>query len=304
MAARRTSKKKGLAPRPSTQVANWEEQMKQDAQIASNMESRVAATQFFSTKGGVLKFNDTAIPGNEMAVIIADYITEKAWYEEDFDPENPQTPGCFAFTRGDGSDMEHHEDATNPQHDGPCCETRPGADDGCDWDKFGSAERGQGKACKDGRRLALLPAGRKEGTEWIINEDPEWYEAEELALLRIPPTSLKAWAKYVKQLAGALGRPPYGVITLIQMVPDPKNQFAFTFTALGNIPDAIGGVIMARHRQCQEPKVIDFPYMTMTGQDEDSGRGRGSRNARSSRRAPTKKAAKKKTAAKKRSRKY
>lgn len=292
MATRRVSKKKGLAPRQSTEVANWEDQMKKDAKIASHMESRVAATQFFSTKGGILKFNDTPIPGNEMIAVIVDYINEKTWYEEDFDPENPKTPSCFAFTRGDGSDLAPHEESTDKQNE--TCE-------GCWADEFGSADRGQGKACKDGRRLALLPAGRKEGDTWIITEDPEYYENEDIAMLRVPPTSLKAWAKYVKQLEGVLGRPPYGVVTIIKIVPDDKNQFAVTFTLLENIPNAIGPTIIKRNRHCQEPNVIDFPYQAITQEDQ----GGRSRNARSSRRAPTKKkgAAKKKATAR-RNRKY
>jgi hypothetical protein len=259
------ARKQDLAVKKDNLPANWEEQMMQDAEAAANMEARIGSSQFFSTKGGVLKYNDSPIPGNQMAVIVLDYVHEKTYYEDDYDPDNPASPVCFAFGRGDEQDLVPHADSADPQND-KC--------HGCEWNEFGSADRGQGKACKDARRLGLIAAGKLDGDDWEISEDPEYYEAQQVALLRLPPTSLKAWATYVKKLKGAMGRPPYGVVTLIKVVPDEKNQFSITFDYLGKIPNEIGPTIMQMHSEAQEPGIIDFPYQAMTEQEEKPARGR------------------------------
>lgn len=271
----RASKKEVAEPRAQLPV-DWEDQMRRDAEIAAGMEARIGSSQFFSTKGGQLKFNDSPIPDNEMAVIVLDYVIEKTFYEDDYDPDSPASPVCFSFGRGDELDLIPHVDVSAKQAE---------ACHGCEWNEFGSADRGSGKACKDARRLALIPAGKKtKDGDWDIDEDPEFYESQQFALLRLPPTSLKAWATYVKTLKGALGRPPYGVVTLIKLIPDVKNQFTFTFQALGKIPNEIGGVIMQKHHQCTEPNVVDFPYSPMADGEEKTtktarGKGRGKTKA-------------------------
>lgn len=283
--------RKDMATKQSTEMMDWESEMKRDAELAAGMEARIGSTQFFSTRGGQLKFNDAPVPDNEMAVVVLDYVFEKAWYDEDFDPDNPTAPACFALGRGDEHDLAPHEDSEAAQSDG--CKD-------CDWNKFGSADKGKGKACKDSRRLGLISAGKraKDG-DWEINDEPEDYETQDMALLRIPPTSLKAWASYVKQLKGALGRPPYGVVTIIKVEPDPKNQFIITFTCAGTLPDGVMPTIFKRHKACLEPNVIDFPYQNMDVEEEEAPR-RTTRKKATTKKATTRK----KTAARSRSRKY
>jgi len=244
---------------------DWETELENQAKIAAGMEASVSVGQFFSISGGQLKFNDAPIPGNEMVVIIADHILENVFYAEDYDPDSPAGPVCFAFGRDDKTLAPVVEDVTKVQAE--ACQ-------GCPQNEWGSADRGSGKACRNSRRLALLAAGTIVKGEAEMNLDAEQYDAATIGFLRLPVTSVKGWASYVKSVAGSLKRPPHGVFTLVKVVPDPKNQFVVTFTALGQVPKDLMGVIMGRHKQLQVPGAIDFPYQKMPEQEEKPARGK------------------------------
>lgn len=82
---------------------------------------------------------------------------------------------------------------------------------------------GKGKGCKNGRTLAVIPAGTPTAD----------VSTAEIAILRPPVTSIKNWQMYVQKCAALYKRPPLGVITQIGTVPDQKSQFKVTFTDVG-----------------------------------------------------------------------
>ena len=69
----------------------------------------------------------------------------------------------------------------------------------CPMNQFGSALKGGGKACKNGRMVHIL-----------IGDDPIPYR------MILPPTSIKAWDKYMLMLAGKK-RPHASVVTTLTM---------------------------------------------------------------------------------------
>lgn len=232
-----TTKSAKAAPTPATKaLAKWDDRMAKYA-------TEVAATEktsgkFISTKGGVLTYGGAQMPGNKMTVVILDHIMENHLYSSDYDAGNPSSPVCFAFGRN-GDEMAPHDDSSEPQND--ACK-------GCPANQWGSAEKGRGKACKNIRRLAMLT---EEGLEDI--------ESAEVAYLRVPVTSVRAWAGYVQSIATNMRRPPFGVVTEIGIVPDPSSQFRLTFTHVQNIEeDDVLEALEARREKvgCE----IDFPY--------------------------------------------
>ncbi len=235
-----------------TAVTNWDEELAKYAKESAEMEANVGGGSFFSVKSGVLSWQDNPLPGNEMAVIIIDSIMENAFYPGAYDIDNPQPPSCFAFGRKD-EDMAPHEivvKAGNQEND-VCL--------GCPNNEFGSADTGKGKACKNTRRLALIPAGKfkKDGSFEFI-EDVDHYESTEVGFMKLPVTSIKGYASFVKQTASALNRPPFGIVTRISVVPDTKSQFKVLFEPLMNVPDELIGVILSRNKSVATE--IDFPY--------------------------------------------
>lgn len=250
-------------------LIKWDEELAKQAEIVASMEANTGGGQFFSTKGGILSWQDAPLPGNQMAVIILDSIFENVYYEGRYDPDTPQSPTCFAFGR-DEKTMRPHQiviDAGNQQHD-QCA--------GCPMNEFGSAETGRGKACRNTRRLAMIPAGTFNAAgKFELFEEEEHFASTAIGFMKLPVTSVKGYSSFVKQVAGALRRPPFGIVTKVKIVPDPKSQFKVVFEPIMIIPDELMGIIMQRHEEAKS--IIDFPYQP--NDEENAPAKRGSRAA-------------------------
>jgi hypothetical protein len=190
---------------------SWQDQMKADAK--SMLEAERPSLAMMSFKSGVMSIGENAVPGNEITCVIIAAVAENCWYKERYDASVKATPACYAFGEGKNQDLVPYEGSREKQHE--YCYKSEG--DQCPKFEWGSAENGgRGKACKERRRLALIPA---DGTS-------------EMLLASIPPTSLKSWSNFVLEVAATTGRPVYGVIAKIKVVPDPKNQFVVKFSVV------------------------------------------------------------------------
>lgn len=235
-----------------TALVNYEEELARQSQLAAGTVDAIATGRFFAIRGATLSFNDAPVAHNRMAVIIADFVLENNFYETAYDPDDPTPPTCYAFGRTE-AEMKPHDEvfaAKNQQHD--TCR-------GCEHNEFGSAEKGRGKACTNRVRLSLLPAAHL--TE--AGKVDKLYSEEDLAdeafaFLRLPPTSLKSFAAYVKSVSGALKRPPHGVLTLIEVVPDAKSQFKVVFKPLDEVPKGLLPFVMKKHEEARASIVTPY----------------------------------------------
>jgi len=128
--------------------------------------------------------------------------------------------------------MKPHRNSLTPQggDDGGC--------DDCPMNEWESDPKGgKGKACKEIRKLAILPV------DALDLEDLGAMGGVNLAILRVPVTSVKNWGNYVKLLSASVKRPAYGVITEIKLVPHAGSQFKVEFTPMEPITD--GGELRA-----------------------------------------------------------
>jgi hypothetical protein len=253
----------------STALVKWDEELAKQAEIAAGMEANTGGGQFFSLKGGILCWQDAPLPNNQMAVVILDSIFETTYYEGKYDPDTPQTPVAFAFGR-DEKTMVWHENS-DPEFAGKLCIDS----DVCQW---GSADTGRGKAARETRRLAMIPAGTfNQSGKLELFEEEEHFASTAIGFMKLPVTSVKGYASFVKQVAGALRRPPFGIVTKVKVVPDPKTQFKVVFEPIMNIPDELMGTIMQRHEEAKS--VIDFPYQPADEEKAPPPKRGGSRAA-------------------------
>lgn len=230
-----------------TAVALNDERWRAAAQEQRSKEPEVT-TSFFSTKGGVFRVGDDEL-GTELCVVIADSIWENTYYEGRYNPDEQNAPKCYAFGRSDEEMIPHETMQKHPEYFEPQAE----ACNTCEWNKWGSAAQGSGKACQNRRRLAMLPAGvfgqDENGRTLDIYDTPEHYASADQVTLKLPVTSVKAWRKYVNKLADTVGRPTYGVITRVFLVPDANDQFHVEFEMLELLPDELFDTLQARHEQ-------------------------------------------------------
>lgn len=257
MAAAKPAAKSAAAKTPkstSTAMVKWEEELAKQADVAAGMEANTGGGgQFFSIKSGVLQWQDTPVVGNQMAVIILDAIFETVYYEGKYDPDTPQSPVAFAFGR-DEKTMTWHENS-DPEFAGKLCSES----EVCEW---GSADVGKGKAARETRRLAMIPAGNftKSG-DLELYDDPEHFQSAQIGFMKLPVTSVKGYATFVKQVAATLRRPPHGIVTRVYVVPDAKTQFKVLFEPIDNVDNSLMATIMKRHEEAKA--IIDFPYTPM-----------------------------------------
>ena len=230
-----------VAPKQSTAMVSWEDKLRGLAKKAVETEASVAVGQFLSIKGGTLSFGGNPFPGNKMDAIIAHSVLENAYYGVRYDPDNPAPPLCYAF--GDDNDeMKPHPDVTEQQH--ATCK-------GCPMNEFKTAKNGKGKACKNIRRLAILAPSNPLTVDSI--------KKAELAFMKVPVTSVKSWATYVRTIEALRHRPPSVVITEISVVPDPKTQVKVNFAHKLDLKPDLGEAVLERLDQIEKDTVFAYP---------------------------------------------
>jgi hypothetical protein len=237
-----------------TNIINYKQKLREQAEQAVKQEV-VAGGTMLSTRGGVLTYGEETLPGNQACVIILDSVKENTYYGANkFDPDAPSPPICYAFGRGPvGEDeMAPHESMQvdlnyfKPQHDS-CT--------GCQWNEWGSADKGRGKACQNRRRLALIPAGfyeAKRGSRDLVLQmftAPADFKTAEIAHIKLPVLSVKNYGNYLDQLLSTVQLPAHGVFTRMYLENDAQAQFKVCFEFLEEVPDDLLEVIMARHEE-------------------------------------------------------
>lgn len=240
--------------KPGTAVVSWAEKLANKAQEAAS-EERMSSASALSFRSGQLNISGQPVAGNALSVIVVGSVFENQYYDPayDYEPDSPRSPICFAFSKKEG-DLAPHEDSAIPQHEQCGMSGKPGC---CEWNEFGSAEKGRGKACKNIRRLALISAAPL---------TPEAVRDGEILQAKLPVTSGPGWAQYVNMLAATYQRPPWAVITEIGAVPDPKTQFKVTFTFKGLISEDLLDVLEARHETTYD--LLAIPYQANSEEEK------------------------------------
>lgn len=244
----------------SRALVNWDTELAKEAEAAASREASTGGGgNFFSFRGATLSYQDSPVPNNEMAVVIVDSIFENVYYEGRYDPENPAPPTCFAFAREESELQPHKVVVAADQAVNSECES-------CPMNEWASADTGRGKACRNTRRLAVINAGSLGDRGRFEPADMDHLASTEIAYMRLPVTSVKGYATFVKQVAGTLRRPPYGIFAKIRVVPDAKSQFKVVFEAIDQVPNDLMDVVVRRRKEAQIS--IEQPYSLEVSEPE------------------------------------
>ncbi len=182
-----------------------------------------------STAGKKFTLPDGTVADGPLNAVILDWRNFNAYYTKAYDPKNPAGPSCFAIAFN-MNDLEPHEQAPEPQDQ---LEGQPGGCEKCIRNQYGTASTGNGKACRNTIRLAVVPADCNESTTPMI--------------LRAAPSSIKLWSAYVAELE-QFDKHPLEVQTLISF--DPHAAYPkLNFKASGEVEDL--ELIMALRKKAQ-----------------------------------------------------
>lgn len=290
---------------PSDVPDSWRERLQQYAEEDAATTAGSTGWPYIGTRGGVFRFNDESLEELPPMIILG-VRYENCWFDGDYDPENPAPPDCFAIAK-EQEDLAPPEDLGDKRQ---CMQTDPSSEacKGCWANAFGTADRGKGKACKNVRRIALLPADKV---------DAGYLSTVEGVMLRIPVTSVKDYSKYARKVNKGLGRPLFGLRTTLGIEDDDKDQFHITFDAAdlvetekGLVPMVINDAdlldVLETRRKEAEGYLEQFPNQGDDG-DKPTRKGRSKRkgngNARATRGPARKKSVRRKSARKSSTRK-
>lgn len=211
---------------------------------AKGVEAHVTTGKFISCRGGRFSIGGNMVQGDSIDCIVVTHSLENHYYTTEYDADNPTSPDCFSFGLKE-SEMQPHPDCESPQSEN--CKD-------CPMNKFNTAARGRGKACGNIRRLGL-----------ILLEDINNAADAEILYLKVPVTSVGAWAQHVTKLA-AMELPPLGVVTRIEIAPDAKTQFRLGFSAVEKVADVEGvdadatlGALLDRYDPVYEELTKPYP---------------------------------------------
>lgn len=189
-------------------------------------EARAAAAQErpavgrISLKSGVMSYAGQPVAGNKMEAIVLVASFRNVWYAGRYDPNNIVNPACFALSMNDDG-MAPHANVSKPPND-TCA--------GCPNNEWGSDPNGgRGKACKQTRRLILLPGH-------AMDSGPDALRTAEMAVMDLPVTSVKNYSSYVNALTASTNMPIYAAVAEISVAPDAKTQFKVQFRPMRVVP--------------------------------------------------------------------
>lgn len=197
---------------------------KQLQQMVANIHNTISSPDraFLKTRGKTFTFPDGHTE-DEFDAVIVGYVSTNTYYKERYNPDNIVPPTCFAI--GDNPAQ------LVPSPNAPEIQANSCAE--CPLNQWGSD--GKGKACKNGRLLAILPPDAAHNTDPVF--------------LRVPPTSLKNFDGYVSKIAAMLKQPPIGVVTRIS-VDKSSDYLKLNFEPQGQNKNV--GVALERVPEIQE----------------------------------------------------
>lgn len=231
-------------------------------------------------RAGQITYGGQPVKGNILPCIILAAGFRNVYYDKPFDPNNLSNPACFALSI-DGEGMEAHEnvpDGNVPEDSDEKDRASPRDCVGCAFNDWGSDPKGgRGKACKETRRIIVLPADALDG--------PDECKKAEMAIIDIPVTSGKNYSNFVNGLAASANVPPWACLTNVSTQLDAKSQFKVTFTPI----EVVGSVEVL---EVLEARIAEAERLILTPYDEASSTTDGKMQDGKGVAAPAKKATK------------
>jgi hypothetical protein len=178
-------------------IAEYRQQLREELAV---LHTRVApaAGNRISLKGRVFTMPDGSVHTGPIAAVILDWRSHNQFWPVAYDPNRLEDPICWAVSRT--------YDELAPSPDAP--ERQAERCNNCPKNVFGSAPNGKARACRNSRRLAIVPPDATLETEPMI--------------LSASPTAIAGFESYLLGLATE-GKMPVEVVTLIAF--DPASDF-------------------------------------------------------------------------------
>lgn len=118
---------------------------------------------------------------DEFECHIVAFAYRNEYYPTAYNPKEITPPDCFAISQAE-STLVPSDTSPKKQNPDNCAV--------CQHNQFGSSATGGGKACKNNVLLAILPT------------DPKTIEDHDILIVKLSPTAIRPFNKYVKDILG------------------------------------------------------------------------------------------------------
>lgn len=207
------------------------QQLARQQEAASGLRNSGA---YISFKNANLKVDGVPIPNNTADVRVLAAIGERTYYAGEYDSDQVQVPDCYSLDNS----PEPHPEAADPQA-AKCAD--------CPQNKWGSATRGRGKACREGARLIVVPSN-------VPLKSAPMYTA------KIPVTSLNTVTSFASRCAQA-GKLSGEFVTALSVVEDKKSFFKVHLTIKELSADLDPSELLAKQDAAYELAMTPYPNL-------------------------------------------
>ena len=207
------------APKTSNQsLATIDQELANEVLDLKSQIGQASGNKIKVESSGDIILPDGGNLGNEIQLVVVDFVSRNNWYSGPYIPGQVSPPDCYAIGKVI-STMSPEADSPAIQSDK--CST-------CELNQFGSGANGKSKACKNSRLAAVLV---------IDPENPDAHNAPDAPLYTIdlPPTAIQSFDGAVAAVARSLAGPPvkailtmiannagtYALIKFVDPVPNP-----------------------------------------------------------------------------------
>lgn len=276
-------------PKQSTGVNTYDEQFAAMAAQSAVAAAAISGGSARITLKGALKVGDTEHRDGVPVVVLNDLLVN-AYYTSAFDPDNPTSPDCYAYSRFnpetrkiEGIDTASgtvevgpHKDCASPQ-----CESCAK----CKWNQFGTATRdgkpAKGKACQNVMHLAALPVGTcdRDGKAKLPKKLDD-INGIEVHTLKLAPSSTKLYTSYVGLVASVARRPLVGVFSRLSRENHDIYQHLARWDMLGNVPNEFVPYLLEKAEEART--LLEQPFPTMLERPAAPSKGSGGKTKSSS----------------------
>lgn len=191
--------------------------------------------------------------GDEIQVVVVDFVSRNNLYLTEYDPNSITPPDCYAIGKA-------RHDQLVPEDDSPSKQSEDCSS--CPMGQWGSGKGGRGKACGNRYLVAVLV---------VDPDDPEAHNAPDAPLytINLSPTNLKSFDGFASGVARSLNGPPIKAIGTV--VAENAGTFAKVYWN-DPIPNPDYAAHAARRGEAQD---ILFRKPDFTAADAAPAQGRG-----------------------------
>lgn len=222
-----------------TSIANIDAQLDSEVANIKNQVGQASGNKISVEVNGDFVLPDGANLGNEIQVVVLDFVGRNNFYDQIYNAQNPAPPACYAIGPLASANDPNGLMGMAPEPDSPA--VQHDTCNGCWANAFNSAANGKAKACQNRRLAAVLV---------VDPENPEGYLASDATIytLDLSPSNIKSFDGAISYATKSVGHYIKVIFTVTA-----KNAGTYALVTFGDpIPNSGYAANAGRRGECAD----------------------------------------------------